>query len=116
MATNMLRKALERFVLPQVPPQYRAAWVDRRSADMQRPEAPPLALAPTWQALPGQVIELGATGFQIKLDTRPMHPLYLLVAPEGWTVLGGADLPTLKSLGERFARERTEFVFVEKQP
>ena len=73
------------------------------------------APGPSWKALPGQVIELGDTGFQIKLDTRPMHPLYLLVAPEGWTVLGGADLPVLKQLGERFARERTEFVFVEKQ-
>jgi hypothetical protein len=116
-----IRTAIDRFVhrrLGLVRAEDRAAWFDKQCERMARP-APPQPCAtpePTWQALPGQMIELGDTGFQIRLDVRPMHPLYLLVAPEGWTVLGGADLPVLKQLGERFARERMEFVFVERQP
>jgi hypothetical protein len=65
---------------------------------------------PKWKALPGQVIELGATGFQIVMDTGPNNPLYMLRAPEGWPIHSGVDLPTLKQLGERFAAEREEFV------
>ena len=65
---------------------------------------------PKWQALPGQIIELGATGFQIIMDTSPHRPMYVLRAPEGWTLYSGADLPMMKQLGERFASERQEFV------
>lgn len=74
------------------------------------PTAAPAAGKQTWQALPGQVIELGGTGFQIVMDVSPNRPLYVLRAPEGWPIYSGADLTFIKQLGERFAAERDEFV------
>lgn len=94
-----------------------AAWLSKASTqavDMST-LTPPVNTAPAeppspWQPLPGNVLELGATGFQIQLDVSPHRPLYTLRAPEGWIVAAGGDLPGLKQAGERFARERTEFV------
>jgi len=67
-----------------------------------------------WQPLPGNMIELGSTGFQIVLDVSPRTPLYTLRAPEGWLIGWGSDLAGLKQLGERYARERLEFVYTER--
>lgn len=78
------------------------------------PEAPATPTQPPagpWSALPGNVIELRTSGFQIQLDTRPGHPLYTLRSPEGTLLAYGSNLPGLKELGERLAAERDEFVF-----
>lgn len=73
-------------------------------------DAAPAAPASPWQPLPGNVLELGATGYQIQMDVSPKNPLYTLRAPEGWIVAYGVDLAGLKAAGERFASERAEFV------
>ena len=74
------------------------------------PTMPPIKpTQPEWRALPGHMIELGNSGFRIVLNTSPSRALYTLYAPMGWVVLGGADLPALKQLGERFAAEWHEF-------
>ena len=69
----------------------------------------PATSAPQWHALPGLRLELGATGYFILLGTQPMVPLYRLIAPEGYVAAFGVDLPALKNLAERLARERAEF-------
>lgn len=83
----------------------------------EAPAAPtpvPAQSQPCWHPLPGNLIELGNSGFQILLDVRPNRPLYTLHAPEGWVIAWGGDLAGLKLLGERYARERLEFVFTKK--
>ena len=82
-------------------------WLTQPTAPADSP-APPTR---QWHALPGNVIELGSTGFSIQLDTRPDRPLYMLRAPEGFVHGWGSDLVSLKTLGERFAAERDEFVW-----
>lgn len=63
-----------------------------------------------WAAMPGNRLELGSTGFYIALDLSPRQPLYKLHSPEHAMYAWGFDLPALKATGERYAREREEFV------
>lgn len=70
---------------------------------------PYLAATPTWHALPGHRLELGATGFYIQLDLAAREPLYKLYSPEGRYYGWGFDLQGLKAAAERYADERREF-------
>lgn len=80
-----------------------------------QPATPPLvptqrpARGSDWHALPGQRMELGATGWAITLSTAlGAHP-YTLHTPEGTVHAVASHLQPLKDLGERLAAERAEF-------
>ena len=70
--------------------------------------------APQWHALPGLVLELETTGFQIRLNlgcaTPKLPSRYTLINPEGWIECFGVDLARIKLHAERQARDRAEFV------
>lgn len=78
---------------------------------------PPALLASNatlaWHALPGQMLELGDSGFQITLHPaqRNSQLLYQLWGPAGEHLGGCSDLAHLKFYGEQKARERGEFVW-----
>ncbi len=86
-----------------------AAW------RLRQPEPPPalavaVAGAGRWAPLPGNIIALADTGFEIHLQLRgPL--LYILLDPEGRSWVGSNNLPAIKEWGEQYAAERTEFVF-----
>jgi hypothetical protein len=75
-----------------------------------------------WIALPGNRIELGASGFYVSLHTprpdqsMPEPYLYRLWTPEGRLVAFGSNLRALKDMGERLAAERQEFVCRDHEP
>lgn len=85
------------------------------------PDAPHRALSeldaldfkpgPTWHTLPGQRIELGATGFQISLHPETPLMLYQLWGPAGEALGGCSQLDVLKAYGAIKAREREEFAW-----
>lgn len=66
-----------------------------------------------WLRLPGQVLELGTTGFQIRLEPRRMgdqtHMCFVGYSPEMKSIAWSADnLPELKTYVERLASYRRE--------
>ncbi len=65
-----------------------------------------------WRALPGQVLALGDTGFEIRLEpaSDKEHP-YHLYSPEGAHLVkaGSGCLARLQLRGEELARERRVF-------
>lgn len=68
-----------------------------------------------WKSLPGNTLELGVTGFQIRLEThgeRPFHP-FKLITPEGRCILDGAEgsLSDVQKLGESMAIDRGCFSY-----
>ena len=68
-----------------------------------------------WKPMFGDAIELGATGFLIRLEPnshRPFHP-YKLYSPEGRCILDGAEgsLEDMKKLGESMAKDRSCFAY-----
>jgi len=73
--------------------------------------APP---APAWQALPGLAIELGSTGYQIRLNLGQATPRlpsrYTLINPEGLIECWGVNLAAIKLHAESLVRDRAEFV------
>jgi hypothetical protein len=75
-----------------------------------------------WIALPGNRIELGASGFYVSLHTprpderMPEPYLYRLWTPEGRLVAFGSNLRAIKDMGERLAAERQEFVCRDHEP
>lgn len=68
-----------------------------------------------WQALPGDVMALGDTGFEIRLEPglHNGHP-FILYSPEGVAESAAASgaLTVLKLKGEAMARERDAFKVV----
>lgn len=66
--------------------------------------------ANVWNPLPGNVLELGDTGWQIKFKPSD-GPDYILFSPEGRRMASGGDgqLDALKSYAERCASQRAEF-------
>lgn len=67
---------------------------------------------PQWRALPGNQLELGATGFRIVMTPHAEDGVRCrLYNPEGVVVAHGQDyrLQALKSLGEECAASRGEF-------
>ncbi len=65
--------------------------------------------APAWHPLPGGLLELGDTGFQIRSAVASMTMTYTLYSPEGGVLGFTADLQGLKRCGEQMARDRAEF-------
>jgi hypothetical protein len=68
---------------------------------------------PAWHALPGNRIELGATGFAIEARHEdPLQRAYWLYSPEGTLIAncGPMVLQNLKQLAEQLAKDRQEFV------
>lgn len=76
--------------------------------ELQRSPPPP-----TWQALPGLVLGLGDTGFEIRMNlghpTPRLPSRYTLINPECRIECFGADLAGIKLHAERLARDRAEF-------
>jgi len=58
--------------------------------------------------MPGGRLELGSTGFVIRLRTDPKHPPYLLTDPDGRDLALGFLLQPLKEYAEQHARDRAE--------
>ncbi len=81
-----------------------------------KPAQPAQPPAFRWHAVPGGAIELGDTGFAIRLNGGPPTPQrpnrYTLVNPEGQIDGFGPDLARLKAWGEQLAAERAEFVWL----
>ena len=78
----------------------------RRLADLiDRPACP------AWQALPGNRLELGATGYWIELKPSDPRADLFLHNPEGLEIWTGREwmLDTLKEKAEECARQRGEF-------
>jgi hypothetical protein len=77
-------------------------------------EAQRAAPAPAWQALPGLVLGLGSTGFEIHMNlghaTPRLPSRYTLINPEGLIECWGVDLAGIKQHAERLVRDRAEFV------
>lgn len=73
------------------------------------PAAPPATPLAQWNALPGGVLELGTSGFQIRLRTDPRLTPYMLTDPDGREIVHGFDFPGMKSIAENQARWRAEF-------
>jgi hypothetical protein len=64
-----------------------------------------------WQALPGNRLELGATGYWIELKPSDPTADLILYTPEGFGAWRGREgqLAALKLKAEECARERGEF-------
>lgn len=64
----------------------------------------------TWNPLPGSILELGDTGWQITFKPSD-GPDYILFSPEGRRMASCKDgqLDALKSYAERCASQRAEF-------
>lgn len=63
----------------------------------------------SWHALPGYMIELGTTGYQIRLNQHMRQMPYSVTDPDGRLVAVGGDLAGLKAFAENLARQRAEF-------
>lgn len=81
---------------------HRWAWSVRTSSTVRTPER-------AWHALPGNRLELGASGFAIELRTKLGELPYLLIDPDGRMMARSVELQPLKDYGEKLAREREEF-------
>lgn len=98
------------FMLWQTWQTPRKSVAELRPADPPPPPPPPPA-GPTWHSLPGNQLELGATGWRITLDVdRPDCDL-ILWTPEGRCSATGREwqLDQLKRHAELCAGNRAEF-------
>ncbi len=68
----------------------------------------PTAEASPWRALPGNVLELGASGFQIRLTASATAHFFSLYSPEGCLCCSAWDMDAVKALGQRMAAWRAE--------
>lgn len=62
-----------------------------------------------WYAMPGQLLELGATGWSITLLTGRQRTVYRLTGPDGLPLATGSDLQAMKRLAEAMAADGREF-------
>lgn len=96
----------------------RDASAKRNKLDEPEQWTPPQPQAPSWQALPGAVLELAYTGFSI--CHRPDDPRsdYFLYSPEGqfMCAVPAGNLEGLMKFGERCAQERRLFSGVKPFP
>lgn len=66
---------------------------------------------PPWHPLPGMCLALGATGFEIGLETQgPMTGAFILWSPEGKGLFAGPNLEELKHIAEQQAGYREQFL------
>jgi hypothetical protein len=73
------------------------------------PGAVPPPMAPTWHAIAGNQLELGSTGFIIKMEPGKGRHTFRLIYPDGDMLGQGEDLAFLKGAAEQRARWRQEF-------
>lgn len=76
---------------------------------LHQAQTPATPTSPGWQAVPGQRIELGATGWVIQLRISLGYPPYSLFNPEGVLAALGNDLAAIKKTAEQFAADRAQF-------
>ena len=70
-----------------------------------------------WHALPGNVLELGASGFQIRLTASDTAHFFTLFSPEGCVCCSGFDMDAVKAFGEKLAGWRAQLAATPiKQP
>lgn len=62
-----------------------------------------------WHSMPGNILELGATGVVIRLRLDPRDYPYVVLDPEGRCLGASIHLTAMKMVGEQCARERSEF-------
>ncbi len=62
-----------------------------------------------WNALLGNVLEYGDTGFSIRLNAKRKGPSYKGYDPEGRKIMTSGDLQDLKFQMEQAALDREEF-------
>lgn len=99
-----LRKRLDQATAPD-----KSASTMPSPAEQAADAGPWRALPARWRPLPGNVLELADTGFQIRLFSNPGAFTYVLFSPEGAMCASGFELSMLKDCGERFAGYRQEF-------
>lgn len=91
-----------------------AWWAGTRIGERitQRKSSSQRAPASPWQPLPGNVLELGATGYQIRFNPAWTDSDYRLFSPEGARLASCTEgnLEILKSHAERCAAERAQLV------
>jgi hypothetical protein len=77
----------------------------RKSSSKPAPGTP-------WQPLPGNVLELGATGYQIRFSPTGRGDDYRLFTPEGRPMgyCSEGNLEMLKTYAEQCAKERAQLV------
>ncbi len=64
-----------------------------------------------WHALPGNRIELAATGFAIEFTPGRDVPWFTAYCPDGSKLAVGMQLQVMKQWLEQLHRDRCEFVF-----
>lgn len=64
----------------------------------------------SWRALPGEILELGETGFSIRRSSDPKVFPYQLIDPDGRWFASGMFLVDVKKEAELRAAETAEFV------
>ena len=70
------------------------------------PETP----ASNWRALPGNILELGDTGFQIRFKPDPHRHQFQAYDPEGLCRASSEYLQPLKHICENMAADRAQFL------
>lgn len=87
-------------------------------ADLQPPPVAPNGTP--WRALPGDVLELADTGWQVRLNRGRFTPQlpgrYVLISPEGELLGWGPTLLPVKATAEHLAAERAQFDWGKAQP
>ncbi len=78
----------------------------RLAARQPKPETKPV-----WFPLPGNMLELGVTGYRIELTPEDERHDMRLFSPEGLFICGARDwqLDELKAMAEKSAKNRAEF-------
>jgi len=81
-------------------------------------QLPAATTSTAWRALPGDVIELADTGWQIRLNRGRFTPQlpgrYVLISPEGDLLGWGPTLLPVKATAEHLAAERAQFAWKAK--
>lgn len=91
-------------------------WLDALRASLVLALTPsPVAesvapITPQWSAMLGDTIELGTSGFTIRLEPKRGCPAYTLYSPEGELMARSPNMQALKEYGERSAAWRAEFM------
>lgn len=91
-------------------------WLDALRASIILAFTPPpvaeslAPITPQWSAMLGDTIELGASGFTIRLEPKLGCPAYTLYSPEGELMARSPNMQSLKEYGERSAAWRAEFL------
>lgn len=99
---------------PAAPTPAAPAWL----GDLQQPVE--VASGTRWHAMPGDVLELADTGWQVRLNRGRFTPQlpgrYVLFSPEGELMGWGPTLLPVKTTAEHLAAERAQFDWKKARP